>query len=342
MEAKQRLNHAKQSGLFWTACNHLPVIIHVRNKCAFSVTRGIIPCCTLIGKFNQMMTSRLLPIVQKIKEAAQLQQLTHIFYSRENQNSNSTYHSHRGSAEYIWLIYSMQSIVRQCFSITLHNREMCTTFEVIQNTDPCKNIRHSSVNPETYHSILIDSRSRHTDRQTTQNFATLSHITATTPSTKLDTNTWKFPEDIKLPDEPFDQPGSIDLLIGADLFFKMLQSTSEIATIPYFLVTERCELKFITPHVPHFGGLCEAAVKSLKFHLRRTPGSQVSTFKELCTLRGEIESCMNSRSLSALFDHSLYPTYLSPGQILIGEPRNQLPAADLTNVKFNRLPRWQT
>jgi hypothetical protein len=50
----------------------------------------------------------------------------------------------------------------------------------------------------------------------------LSNITGTTPSTKLDTSSWQIPKDIKLADEQFDQPGSIDLLIGADLFYEIL------------------------------------------------------------------------------------------------------------------------
>ena len=52
----------------------------------------------------------------------------------------------------------------------------------------------------------------------------MSNITGTTPSTQLDTSTWKIPSDIKLADEHFDQPGSIDLLIGADLFYDILRS----------------------------------------------------------------------------------------------------------------------
>jgi len=32
------------------------------------------------------------------------------------------------------------------------------------------------------------------------------------------------PKDIRLADEQFDQPGDIDLLIGADLFYEMLRS----------------------------------------------------------------------------------------------------------------------
>jgi len=40
----------------------------------------------------------------------------------------------------------------------------------------------------------------------------------------LDITTWKILKDIKLADEQFDQPGGIDLLIGADLFYETLRS----------------------------------------------------------------------------------------------------------------------
>jgi hypothetical protein len=36
----------------------------------------------------------------------------------------------------------------------------------------------------------------------------------------LDISNWKIPKDIKLPDEQFNEPGSIDFL-GADLFYEM-------------------------------------------------------------------------------------------------------------------------
>ena len=82
----------------------------------------------------------------------------------------------------------------------------------------------SSVNTETYHSVSIHLRSRHTDWHTTLDCAVLFHITVTTPSPKLDANTWKISKDIKLADEQSDQPGGIDLLIGTDLFYEMLRS----------------------------------------------------------------------------------------------------------------------
>ena len=78
-----------------------------------------------------------------------------------------------------------------------------------------------------------------------------------------------------------------------------------------FLATEGCGWKLIPPHVPHFGGLWEAAVKSMKYHLRRTLGVHVATYDELCTLLGEVEDCLNSRHC-ALFYDNFNPKYLFP------------------------------
>jgi len=72
--------------------------------------------------------------------------------------------------------------------------------------------------------VSIHVRSRHTDWHTTLDCAVLSNITGITPFTKLDTSSWKIPKDIKLADEHFDQPGSIDLLMGADIFYEILRS----------------------------------------------------------------------------------------------------------------------
>ena len=36
--------------------------------------------------------------------------------------------------------------------------------------------------------------------------------------------------------------------------YKILQSTSQMATVQDFLITGGCEWKFIPPHGPHFGG----------------------------------------------------------------------------------------
>lgn len=83
-------------------------------------------------------------------------------------------------------------------------------------------------------------------------------------------------------------------------------------------VEEGIRWHFIPPASPHFGGLWEAGVKSVKFHLRRIIGESKLTFEEMNTLICQIESCLNSRPLCA---NSCDPNDLSaltPGHFLIG------------------------
>ena len=124
--------------------------------------------------------------------------------------------------------------------------------------------------------------------------------------------------------------------------YTMLHSPTSTAAIQDYLSAESCTWRFIPPHGPHHGGLWEAAVKSMKHHLRRTLRSQIATYEELYNLLTEIEACLNSRPLCALSNDPHTSTYLSPGHFLIGDPLTQLPTADLTNVKHNRLSRWQS
>jgi len=121
----------------------------------------------------------------------------------------------------------------------------------------------------------------------------------------------------------------------------MLHSASQMATIQDHLTSEDCTWRFIPPRAPHFGGLWEAAVKSMKHHLRRSLGSHIATFEELSTLLSEIEACLNSRPLCSLSSDPHFSNYLSPGHFLIGDPLTQLPTADLTDHKCNTLSRWQ-
>jgi hypothetical protein len=74
---------------------------------------------------------------------------------------------------------------------------------------------------------------------------------------------------------------------------------------------------------------------------RRTLGSHIATYEELCTFLAEIEACLNFRLLFTLSDDHFNQTYLSPGHILIGEPLTLLTTMDLTDIKCNRFSRWQ-
>jgi hypothetical protein len=82
----------------------------------------------------------------------------------------------------------------------------------------------SNVNTAAHYSMPLQIKSMHSDWHTTLDCAILSNITGTTPTTKLDTSSWNLPKDLRLADEQFDQPGNIDLLIGADIFYDILRS----------------------------------------------------------------------------------------------------------------------
>ena len=58
------------------------------------------------------------------------------------------------------------------------------------------------------------------------------------------------------------------------------------------------------PVSPHFGGLWESAIKSMKKHLKRVLGTTLFSFEELTTIVCQVEACLNSRPLLPLTSHS--------------------------------------
>jgi len=102
-----------------------------------------------------------------------------------------------------------------------------------------------------------------------------------------------------------------------------------------------CTWHFNPPAAPHFGGIWEAGIKSVKFHLKHVIGQQVLTYEEFYTLTTRIEGILNSRPItpSSSDPHDL--SALTPGHFLIGQPIHAVPEPDTTEVKINRLNRWQ-
>lgn len=98
---------------------------------------------------------------------------------------------------------------------------------------------------------------------------------------------------------------------------------------------------FIPPRSPHFGGLWEAGVKSVKGHLKRVLGTHILSYDDLETLLIKIEACVNSRPLTPLSNdpNDLYP--LTPAHFLVGQPLSSFPVPDVTHLNTNRLDCWQ-
>lgn len=108
------------------------------------------------------------------------------------------------------------------------------------------------------------------------------------------------------------------------------------------LATEGVAWHFLPPAAPHFGGLWEAAVRSVKHHLRRCVGPRCLTFEELGTLLCQIEACLNSRPIAAVSDSIDDYSALTPGHFLIGSALVASPEPSTLAISDNRLSRWQT
>lgn len=121
----------------------------------------------------------------------------------------------------------------------------------------------------------------------------------------------------------------------------LFQSATHLDTLYNALSKDGITWHFIPPRSPHFGGLWEASIKSIKTHLYRVLGETHLTYDELNTILIKIEAVLNSRPLTPLSSDPLDATPLTPAHFLIGEPTCSLPEPDLSSVPDNRLKRWQ-
>lgn len=107
------------------------------------------------------------------------------------------------------------------------------------------------------------------------------------------------------------------------------------------LTAQNTRWHFSPPGGPHFNGLAEAGVKSVKLHLKKTIGDTVLSFEELTTLLAQIEACVNSRPLCALSADPNDAGALTPAHFLVGEPLICPPEQSHLESKLNWLTRWQ-
>ncbi|CAG4969764.1 unnamed protein product [Parnassius apollo] len=76
------------------------------------------------------------------------------------------------------------------------------------------------------------------------------------------------------------------------------------------------EFHFNAPSWPSAGGLWEAAVKSLKYHIKRVIGEQKLTFEEYSTILTQLEACLNTRPLCALTEDVEDLDFVTPSHFL--------------------------
>ena len=105
--------------------------------------------------------------------------------------------------------------------------------------------------------------------------------------------------------------------------------------------TEAIQWHFNPPSAPHFGGLWESGVKSVKTHIARVIGNQILSYEEFNTFIVQVESVLNSRPLYEMSTDANDLQVLSPGHFLTLEPLSTVPDSDLSHIKLSHLSRWQ-
>ena len=120
-----------------------------------------------------------------------------------------------------------------------------------------------------------------------------------------------------------------------------LQEKKTQDVISQFCSSQSIEWKFIPERAPHFGGLWEAAVKSLKLHLKRVVGEVKLTFEKFMTVLTQIEGCLNSRPLTQIPSEDDGIEALTPGHFLIGQPLEAIPDPVGSYRPLPILRRWQ-
>ncbi|GFX16936.1 integrase catalytic domain-containing protein [Trichonephila clavipes] len=123
------------------------------------------------------------------------------------------------------------------------------------------------------------------------------------------------------------------------VFYKTLNFPDQ--NLAAYFTEEGIEWNFIPPRAPHMGGLWEAGIKSVKYHLKRALGRSRLTYEEFETVIIQVEGILNSRPLTPITNDFDNFEVLTPAHFLIGRSINSILEPLVINISDNRLSRWQ-
>jgi hypothetical protein len=129
--------------------------------------------------------------------------------------------------------------------------------------------------------------------------------------------------------------------VGAENDWKTIVNSHKFNEEVSHHLVDRGTTWHFNPPAPRQGGLWEAGVKSVKYHLRRVVGDQNLRQDEFGTLLCTIEAILNSRPLCTMSPDLSDLDALTPAHFLIGIILTSILEEDVTEIKQNRLTRWQ-
>ena len=126
-----------------------------------------------------------------------------------------------------------------------------------------------------------------------------------------------------------------------EALYSFLATEKNDEAIRHFLLQNQIKWSHIPAASPHFGGLWEAAVRSMKKHLRRLIGTLIFTYEEMTTITCQVEACLSSRPLLPLTCHN--PDGITPltaGHFLFLDAPHAYPTDPRLPDEPSLLKRW--
>lgn len=123
--------------------------------------------------------------------------------------------------------------------------------------------------------------------------------------------------------------------IGANNELRKINRVLQQDNFKQYLNQHNIEWHFIPARSPHFGGLWEAGVKSVKRHLKQILNNVYLTYEQFYTFLVQVESVLNSRPLIPLSSDPNDLEAITPGHFIIGEALNSVPQVDIQGQATN-------
>ncbi|UYV64960.1 hypothetical protein LAZ67_3002566 [Cordylochernes scorpioides] len=130
---------------------------------------------------------------------------------------------------------------------------------------------------------------------------------------------------------------------GAAKFLNEQYALLHASEIQDYITYSEINWHFMPPHAPHFGGIWESNIKSVKMILKKVIGSSLLTFEEFTTFLTQIEATLNQRPLTPLSEDPNDLEALTPAHFLSGPSTSNLPETDnqQANLSINLSARWK-